>query len=87
MGIYLTTFLTPTLLFLYFLNNLTLKFQKYSGISSNNVSRQYMPIFIEIGPRTFKISRFESNIPENESHKFTIFSNKWKEKIIQLVFC
>ena len=32
-----------------------------------------MPIFIEIGPRTCKLSRFESNIPENESHKFTIF--------------
>ena len=34
---------------------------------------EYMPIFIEIAPRTFKISRFESNIPKNENHKFTIF--------------
>ena len=27
---------------------------KYTGICWNNVSRQYMPIFIESGPRTFK---------------------------------
>ena len=62
MHIYLTTFLTPTLLFLYFLE-----------ICWNKVYRQYMPIFSEIAPRTFKISRFESKNSENENHKFTIF--------------
>ena len=39
--------------------------------------------FIEIAQRTFKIARFESNFPENENHKFTIFSNKsirWEKK-------
>ena len=32
-----------------------------------------MPIFSEIAPITFKTSRFESKISENENHKFTIF--------------
>ena len=37
--------------------------------------------FIEITPRIFKISRFESNIPENENHKFTIFqTNQYGER-------
>ena len=54
---------------------------KYAGIYWNKVSRKYMPIFIEIAPRIFKILRFELNIPYNENHKFTIFqTNQYGER-------
>ena len=70
MGIlYLTTFLTPTLSFLYFLVHQAFKLKNTLEYVESKVSRQYMPIFIEIAPRAFKISRFESNIPEKENHK------------------
>ena len=77
----------PTLLFfLHFLDNQTFKFKKYAGKSLNKVSRQYMPIFIEIVPITCKISRFESNFPEIENHKFTIFqTNQYGERIKDVI--
>ena len=93
--LHLTTFLTHTLLFLYFLEtrlsnlkkkknkNKTKNTQKNNnpGICCNKVYRQCMPIFIEITLRIFKISRFESNFPENENHKFTIFqTNQYGER-------
>ena len=52
--LHLRTFLTHTHLCLYFLKNWTFKIKKYTGICWNNVSRQNMSIFIEIGPRAFK---------------------------------
>ena len=40
-----------------------------------------MPIFIEIAPRTFKISRFESNNPENEKSQIQHFqTNQYGER-------
>ena len=45
-----------------------------------------MPIFIEIAQRTCKISRFESNFPEIENHKFTIFqTNQYIERIKDVI--
>ena len=74
-------------MFCIFLINRLSNLKKYVGICWNKVSRQYMPIFIEIASRTFKILRFESNIPENENHKRRHFSNREKrmKAVINLI--